>query len=332
MPVRLGAILDRPTRIPSRYRLQESTSTRNGVTPLVQDAETDGWAIHDPDNVSRMIHERAGNPDLDPAKNFNGFAKAQFKKQKSNLSSIIEIESTYAESQFLIDKKEAIANLRLISEHEFLGSWKPKRITSRDSLAMHQGIWDPPHMRILAQVRSIKTTIADIAGLGEIAIQVASHTARQRQQRQRNILSGVRVFIGHGHSSVWRELKDFIEDQLELPLDEFNRVSAAGMATTDRLSAMLDSSVVAFLVLTGEDEQSNGELRARENVVHEAGLFQGRLGFERAIVLLEEGCEKFSNIAGLVHISFPKNSIRSAFQDVREVLEREGVLNKGPTP
>ena len=177
-------------------------------TPLVQDAETDGWAIHDPDNVSRMIHERAGNPDLDPAKNFNGFAKAQFKKQKSNLSSIIEIESTYAESQFLIDKKEAIANLRLISEHEFLGSWKPKRITSRDSLAMHQGIWDPPHMRILAQVRSIKTTIADIAGLGEIAIQVASHTARQRQQRQRNILSS-------SGSSNWSSMKSFSSRQTD---------------------------------------------------------------------------------------------------------------------
>jgi predicted nucleotide-binding protein len=35
------------------------------------------------------------------------------------------------------------------------------------------------------------------------------------------------------------------------------------------------------------------------NVVHEAGLFQGRLGFTRAIIMLEEGCEEFSNIEGL---------------------------------
>ena len=31
-------------------------------------------------------------------------------------------------------------------------------------------------------------------------------------------------------------------------------------------------------------------VKARMNVIHEVGLFQGRLGFERAIVLLEEGC------------------------------------------
>jgi hypothetical protein len=29
------------------------------------------------------------------------------------------------------------------------------------------------------------------------------------------------VFIGHGHSSLWRELKDFIADTLKLPWDEF---------------------------------------------------------------------------------------------------------------
>ena len=95
---------------------------------------------------------------------------------------------------------------------------------------------------------------------------------------------------------------------------------------------MLDSAAIAFLVMTGEDEQMDGELRPRENVVHEAGLFQGGLGFERAIVLLEEGCEKFSNNAGLGHINFPRNNIRAAFQDVREVLERAGILNSGTTP
>ena len=79
--------------------------------------------------------------------------------------------------------------------------------------------------------------------------------------------------------------------------------------------------------MTGEDEQPDGQMRARMNVVHEAGLFQGRLGFARAIVLLEEGCEEFSNIAGLGQIRFPRDNIRAAFEEIREVLEREGVLS-----
>ena len=101
------------------------------------------------------------------------------------------------------------------------------------------------------------------------------------------------------------------------------------MSNTERLTEMMDSSGFAFLIMTGEDQQPTGELRPRENVVHEAGLFQGRLGFKRAIVLLENGCEKFSNNAGLTHINFPKDNIRAAFQDVRETLEREGFVDKG---
>jgi predicted nucleotide-binding protein len=80
------------------------------------------------------------------------------------------------------------------------------------------------------------------------------------------------------------------------------------------------------LVLTAEDETVDGKVQARMNVVHEAGLFQGRLGFERAIVMLEEGCEEFSNIAGLGQIRFPKNNLKAAFHDVQLVLEREGLV------
>jgi Predicted nucleotide-binding protein containing TIR-like domain len=50
---------------------------------------------------------------------------------------------------------------------------------------------------------------------------------------------------------------------------------------------------------TGKDETKDGKLLARQNVVHEAGLFQGKLGFTRAIILLEEVTEEFSNLAGL---------------------------------
>ena len=39
--------------------------------------------------------------------------------------------------------------------------------------------------------------------------------------------------------------------------------------------------------------------------LHELGLFQGRLGPRGAIVLLEDGCEAFSNISGLSQILFP---------------------------
>ena len=136
---------------------------------------------------------------------------------------------------------------------------------------------------------------------------------------------GTNIVIGHGRSLLWLQLKEFIADQLHLRVDEFNRVPVAGVTITDRLAQMLNEAAIAFLVMTAEDEQKDGKVRARENVVHEIGLFQGRHGFNRAIVLVEEGCEEFSNISGLGQIRFPKGNIGAKLEEVRRVLEREGL-------
>ena len=137
---------------------------------------------------------------------------------------------------------------------------------------------------------------------------------------------GSSVFIGHGRSPLWRELKDFVQDRLGLPWDEFNRVPVAGVTNVERLDQMLDDAGISLLILTAEDERTDGRVSARQNVVHEAGLFQGRLGFSRAIMLLEEGCEEFSNIAGLGQIRFPAGNISAVFEEVRRVVEREGFV------
>lgn len=85
---------------------------------------------------------------------------------------------------------------------------------------------------------------------------------------------------------------------------------------------------MAFLVMTAEDDFGDGTKRARDNVIHEAGLFQGRLGWTKAIVLLEDGCTEFSNLHGVSHIKFGKNSIKDSFVDVRRSLAREGLVSK----
>ena len=139
---------------------------------------------------------------------------------------------------------------------------------------------------------------------------------------------GDRIFIGHGGDPTWREVKDFLVDRLHLKYEEFNREATAGIPTAERLQEMLDESAFALIVMTGEDEHRDGKQHARENVIHEIGLFQGRLGFRRAIILLEEGCEEFSNIEGVTQIRFKKGQISGTFEEIRRTLEREGILSK----
>lgn len=168
--------------------------------------------------------------------------------------------------------------------------------------------------------------------LGEPAHRMAHHLGRVSTTDTSSAKSGNRVFIGHGRSPAWRELKDFLTDRLHLEWEEFNRVPVAGVWTGDRLSSMLDNASMAFLICTAEDEHADSTQHARENVIHEAGLFQGRLGFERAIILLEDSCSEFSNIHGLGQIRFPKGNISAKFEEIRNLLEREGIIPSASLP
>ncbi len=132
-----------------------------------------------------------------------------------------------------------------------------------------------------------------------------------------------RVFIGHGQSPVWRDLKDHLHEKHGYDVGAYEIGATAGLTIKEVLEKMLDSSSFALLVLTGEDLDAEGGLHARENVIHELGLFQGRLGWLKAIVLLEEDTKEFSNIHGINQIRFKKGNIKETFGDVLATIKRE---------
>jgi predicted nucleotide-binding protein len=75
--------------------------------------------------------------------------------------------------------------------------------------------------------------------------------------------------------------------------------------------------------MTGEDKMDDGTTRARQNVIHEIGLFQGRLGFTKAIVLKEDGTEEFSNIHGVQQIRYSIGNIKETYGEILATLNRE---------
>jgi len=118
-------------------------------------------------------------------------------------------------------------------------------------------------------------------------------------------------------------LKDHLHDKHGFDVDHYEHGARAGLTIKEVLDDMLTSSSFALLVLTGEDEDVEGKLHARENVIHELGLFQGYLGWKRAIILLEEGVEEFSNIHGINQIRFQKGNIKETFGEVLATIKRE---------
>jgi predicted nucleotide-binding protein len=131
------------------------------------------------------------------------------------------------------------------------------------------------------------------------------------------------IFIGHGHSMLWRELKDHLTDKHGYRVSAYEVGARAGHAVRDILEDLLTSSSFALLVMTGEDETGEGQLRARQNVIHELGLFQGKLGFSRAIAVVEKGTELMSNIEGIEQLRFSRGNIAEIYGDVVATLRRE---------
>jgi len=196
-----------------------------------------------------------------------------------------------------------------------------------DMRALQGGVQVPHHIAIDAWIHSHTSTQACVQQLGEHAKYAARYLQKRLKMKGRTVgKTDGPIFIGHGHSHVWRDLKDFIDGRLKLSWEEFNRESVAGRSTKERLLELLDKCPFAFLVMTAEDIAADGKVHARESVIHEIGLFQGRYGWERAIILLEDGCEEFANIVGTGQIRFPKGNLKAEFEEIRRVLEREGLL------
>lgn len=128
-----------------------------------------------------------------------------------------------------------------------------------------------------------------------------------------------RIFISHGRSPDWREVQSYIEKDLRIDTLELAQEPNRGRTVLQKLDDESKKCSLAVVVMTGDDQVDGGAPRARENVLHEIGFFQGKFGLESICLLHEEGTNIPSNIHGLVYIPFPKGLVSAGFS----VLARE---------
>jgi predicted nucleotide-binding protein len=136
-----------------------------------------------------------------------------------------------------------------------------------------------------------------------------------------------KVFIGHGRSKLWARLQVFVKDELQVETVSYESESRVGESIVHILEKMLNQATFAVLVLTAEDQTEEGGKRARQNVIHEAGLFQGRLGFDKAILLVQRGLEGFTNVDGLQYIPFSDDNIEETFYQLQRAMKQKGTIS-----
>ncbi|WP_240806611.1 TIR domain-containing protein [Polyangium spumosum] len=275
------------------------------------------------------IRERAGGVDVKVLDDAAETVREIFGDCRDELLPTIDALLAIKDDDAIKKVRAEVASLKpYYTERElFEAMIAGKEFGTRDRRAAAEGIRTPPHLKVILYVASILSCQNGVRELAKQAQYLVRYLQKTRKMKGKTVAKvDGKIFIGHGRSRVWKDLKDFLQDRLKLQWDEFNRDPTAGLSTKERLEGMLDEACFAFIIMTAEDERADQTKHARANVIHEVGLFQGRLGFKRAIVLLEQGCEEFSNIVGLGQIRFPPGDVASKFEDIRLVLEREGLL------
>lgn len=285
------------------------------------------WREYTEAEVDAELSRRSKRVDLDQLVLAGVTAEKTFAAAKRETVPLIEAYLSSNPDAFVDSIKKQIAELEILRARSFMRARFPKEVRTGDDRAAQGGFVAPPHVRVRASLFEVEQSFLRCRSLAELIVQIVGYLEAKKGMTGSSAARKTGpIFVGHGRSPVWKELRELLERRIRVQTKEYNDDATAGFSRKERILQLLETCCFAFLVMTAEDEQGDGSLRARQNVVHEVGLFQGRYGFERAIILLEEGCADFSNIDGLDQIRFTRGKIAEKSEDIRKVLEREDLI------
>jgi DNA-binding response OmpR family regulator len=131
-----------------------------------------------------------------------------------------------------------------------------------------------------------------------------------------------RIFVSHGRNRTLRlELKDFLLSRVMLEAVVLQDLPSAGLTVVEKLEHAAQKCFFAIILMSRDDLQADGNLRARQNVIHELGFFQGKYGRENVVLLVERGVELFTNISGIIRIEFDADHFETVFESIRKEIE-----------
>lgn len=309
--------------------MYRSLNWENEAEPSRETGKDSGWRRYSDSEVDFAIEDGITRGDIR-----NVFEQTlqwvdSFYERKTDVVAIIKIAQLNHSSIFEPMASQA-ERLIIPSPEETVESMKPAALDTEDPVAKRQDIRIPPHIRYDAKIKWSMRAAATVRELRKVIQRTIAQIERVRTPEAIKHITGNKVFIGHGRDKTWLELRIFIKETLGLPVTAYEEETAGGDQVYDHVMSRVRQAAIAFLVLTGEDsvtdEKGNESLHPRLNVIHELGLCQSELGIKKAIELVEKGCTVPSNIQGFHRIEFEKGNIKSAFEDIRDVLSREKVI------
>ncbi|MGH4021326.1 MAG: PfkB family carbohydrate kinase [Pseudonocardiaceae bacterium] len=249
---------------------------------------------------------------------------------------------------FVTKRYDFVEAFRATSDGMLVHPFQLRRPLQETELEDATGAGDVFAAAVLASLASRRLQVELGAFLG---LSLARHKMRKRASadnqilpdlskgflQQTETLSGADlqptgVFLVHDENLQWRAVRRFIEVDCGLTTYEVRSADVGEDNLAGLMREHLARCSFAVCLLSATETMADGHTRADQDIVYQAGIFQGRYGFGRVAILAEEGCHTFSNIAGLIRLSYSRGLVDSTFFELERMLHREGLMRRGGGP
>jgi predicted nucleotide-binding protein len=198
------------------------------------------------------------------------------------------------------------------------GVFTPSEILAEATGIPVQDVKD--HLELLAEQGKVKFVVTSTGSAAYMQPRGRLYLKEVAMAKKQSKSAPRRIFISHGKSGDWREVQDYVQREVGIETLELAQEPFLGRTILQKLDDESNKCGYAVIIMTGDDPHGD-ELRARENVIHEIGFFQGRYGLDRVCLLYEQGVNIPSNIHGLGYVQFPTGLVKAGFADLRREIE-----------
>lgn len=198
--------------------------------------------------------------------------------------------------------------------------WNPVKI---DTVAVHHnlkqiGLTDKNQLSFTKEARKIRDSKPE----------KIEETQIKTKKNSTLIFDNKKVFIVHGHDDKARlELEKIVKEDLGLEPIILQEEPNVSLETIISKFERLAKDCTSALVLFTPDDNAEGKLRARQNVILELGYFLGKFQNDenRRIAIIKTGnVEIPSDISGVLYLEYHKN-IKEIFYDLKKQFETWGI-------
>lgn len=187
------------------------TEWGTGGTPGLSETTGGPWCEYSYKDVAAEILRRAQVPDLTAVSDAAKAANEVFQSTKTEVLPTLDAILTVHPDEVLKDLRTKIADLKsYIPAEKFAQRRAPRQQSTRDPRAQQGGLQVPHHVSFEARVLQFASSGEYTSDLAKHIRHAVTYLEKKHKMKGKTVAkTDGKIFIGHGRSPAWRDLKDF---------------------------------------------------------------------------------------------------------------------------